>query len=408
MILPVCFGESVPEIGIIRQSRTGHDVFSLKTEQHLYTSSRHKSGMKQNITEPDALWLSFKRRYIQNKGLTKLRIDKLLQMYGTCTRGLGKPLDKANREDIERFVDALHEDRFVQHDGDPYTGSSKSDIKKFLKMFYKWLRGDGEYFPEEVRWIRTNIGKDEKPKAKAVINKEEALKLALRFSKTQYRILTLLLFDSGFRISEMMSVKKRNIVFDEYDDQHNKCFWITCNESKTVLRTIPVPLFTKELSDYFNSTAYASLDDDAELFNISYECYNKMLKRYSLELFKKQISPHALRHSSATLYSRLLDGNMNEIAQRYGWTLASQELKTYIRNSGAYQKSTAKKVYSNEVLKLRDENAELKDEVHELKSLMNEVLMRLKTQPLEVEVDGDLDEFNRQKPFNPDLLLKKR
>ncbi|MFH1916859.1 MAG: tyrosine-type recombinase/integrase [Nanoarchaeota archaeon] len=323
-----------------------------------------------NQTEPDALWLSFKRRYIQNKGLTKLRIDKLLQMYGTCNRGIGKPLDQANREDIERFVDALHEDRFVQVDGDPYSGSSKSDIKKFLKQFYKWLRGDGEFFPPEVRWIKTNIGKDEKPKEKPVINKEEALLLAKRFTKTQYRILTLLLFDSGFRISEMMSVKKRNITFDAYDDQHNKCFWVTCTESKTELRTIPVPLFTKELSDYFNSTAYNTLDDDAELFNISYECFNKMLKRYSVELFNKKVSPHALRHSSATLYSRLLDGNMNEIAQRYGWSLASQELKTYIRNSGAYQKSTAKKVYSNEVLKLRDENVSMREELDAIKKAL--------------------------------------
>lgn len=94
------------------------------------------------------------------------------------------------------------------------------------------------------------------------------------------------------------------------------------------------------------------------------------LKKNSLEFLKIKITPHCLRHSSATFYAREFDGNMNLLAQRYGWTFSSKQLQTYIRRSGAYQKAGAKKVFTNEVAKVKEQNVLLKERLEKLESIM--------------------------------------
>lgn len=307
------------------------------------------------------LWNEFEN-HLLNQGVTQKRVHKLKSMFSIAEREFDKDFTKATRKHIERFVTALHRNTFKKVDGTNFSGSTKSDLKKFLKQFYKWLKGDNEFYPKEVSWIKSRISKDELPTERPVLNINEVNILANSFNKIEFRLLVLLLFDSGFRIQEMLSVKKKDIAWEEYDE-NQKCFWINCNESKTEKRKIPVPLFTEDLKAFCNSSYYQSLKDDELVFNISYPYFLRQLKDNSERLLKVKISPHALRHSSATHYAREYDGNMNLLAERYGWSYSSKELRTYIRRSGAYQKAGAKKVFTNEVMRIREENETLKDKI---------------------------------------------
>ena len=156
-----------------------------------------------------------------------------------------------------------------------------------------------------------------------------------------------------------------------------------CNESKTEKRKIPIPLFTEDLKAFSNSSYYQNLKDDDIIFKISYDYFLRKIKENSIRLFndkkdekkpKVVISPHALRHSSATYYAREFDGNMNLLAERFGWTYSSRELRTYIRRSGAYQKAGAKKIFTNEVMKIKEEMAMLKEQYDEILPLMDELM----------------------------------
>lgn len=319
------------------------------------------------------LWEKYNSNAL-NEGLSQKRIAKLKLMFDTISRGLGD-LNKAQREDIEAFVDKLHKDKFTRLNGSPYSGSSKSDIKKFLKMFYKWLKGDNEVYPLEVRWIKTRIAKDEKPKEKEILSIKEVVKLSKSFKELEFKILTLLLFDSGFRISELLTAKKRNIKWEEYQDG-KKCFWIECTESKTFPRKVPIPLFTDEIKAYLKSDIFQRLPDNMFLFNMSYSFLHNKFRDNAKRILNKHISPHSLRHSSATYYAKELEGNAMALAQRYGWAFNSKELQTYIRRSGTYQRATAQKVYSNEISKIKEENVNLSARLEKLEkfveSLMNE------------------------------------
>lgn len=160
--------------------------------------------------DQSALWERF-HNHMLNEGATQNRIAKLKQMFKTCQRGLPKGYEASKREDIETFMNKLNRNEFKTTKNNNYSGSSKADIKKFLRQFYKWLKGNNEVYPKEVSWLKARISKDEMPEEKPVISPNEALKLANSFSDIRYKILVLLLFDSGFRIQEMLSVKKKDL-----------------------------------------------------------------------------------------------------------------------------------------------------------------------------------------------------
>ena len=326
-----------------------------------------------NKTRQSSLWKKYENNLL-NQGISDIRITKLSLMFRTCERGIKKDFNKCIREDVERFVNKLNRDEFKKRKGQKYSGSTKADIKKFLRQFFKWLKGNDEFYPKEVSWIKTKIRKDEKPEEKPILTYKEVMQFANTFKKIEYRILVLMLFDSGFRIQEMLSAKKKDLTWEEYDGA-KKCFWINCNQSKTVTRKVPVPLFTEDIQSYYNSTSFKIKGDDDPLFEMQYKVVSNNLIRVSEKLYgdKKRITAHCLRHSSATYYAREYDGNMNMIAERYGWSYSSEELKTYIRKSGAYQRAGAKKVFTNQAMKLKEENEELKGRLDDMESRMKKV-----------------------------------
>jgi len=312
-----------------------------------------------------------------NEGLSNRRLCKLRNSYKTVLRGLnGRNICSISRIELEEFINKLNRNEFKSLDGLNYSGNTKSDTKKFIKQFWKWYKGNNEFYPVEVMWIKTRISKDEKPIEKEVMSFNDAVSLANAFEKIEYKLLTLVLFDSGFRISEMLSVRKKDLTWEEYDGT-KKCFWIKCNISKTYVRKIPIPLFTEDIQQFCNSTYFKGLLDEELLISKRYSTVRKILDERAQKILHRRITPHLFRHSSATFYARELDGDTLKLAHRYGWSLSSDELKTYVRMSGAYERASAKKVYENETGKLKERIGELEEELINFKSNMEKIKMTI-------------------------------
>jgi len=314
----------------------------------------------------EELWDVFKIQYVDNNGLSKNRLEKLKVMYAVLERGLDVPIDEATKEDIELLMTKISKGELKSQRGSVFSGSTKSDIKKFLRMFFKWRKGDGVNYPPEVAWLNTRIAKDEKPKEETVMTEADVLKLAKHCNKPEYRALALILFDSGFRIDEAMSVTKADITFEDYGK--DKCFWIKCNRSKTFTRKVEIPLFTDEIKSFVNSSYMKSLNDSDAIWNVSYNAIVKALKTAGEQaLNRKDIHPHLFRHSSATVYAGIYQGDVISISQRYGWSYSAQEMKTYIRKSGAMQRLASSKSFENNMRKLNERITELEVELENRK-----------------------------------------
>lgn len=319
------------------------------------------------MPDNNELWKKY-QSHITNEGLTDKRKSKLHTMFKIIQRYID--LGNADKIIIEDFIERLNSDKILKIDGRIYSGSTKSDIKKFLRQFFKWFRGDNNYYPEMVSWLKTKIPKDNKPQEKPILEKKDVFKLASMFKKYDYKIATLILFDSGFRIQELMSCKKSDLTFESFDDNGEKCFWLKCNLSKTYTRKVPISLFEQEIKSYIESDTFNLKRDTEPLFDIDYFSYLKMMKIYSTKLFSLKVTPHCLRHSSATLYASLYNGNVPMLAQRYGWSYSAKELQTYVRVSGSYNKQGAKVLYQNEVIKLKTQVVNLTEELSEIKNYL--------------------------------------
>lgn len=310
------------------------------------------------MTHNSKLWTRFET-HLHNEGLTEVRRRKLKTMFLVVERGLD--LERADKAAIEEFVGRLNRGTFKRKNGKPYSGSSKSDIQKFLKQFYRWYRGDGEFYPKEVSWIKARINKDERPKEKPVVTEAEVRKLAAQFTNTADQIQVLLLFDSGFRANEMRSVEKQDLELRKVEGMGDAWF-LTCRKSKTYPRTVDVELFHEDLTLFANSAYYQSLKPGDKLFTTGKSSFYKGIVYHSQKLFgpKRRITEHALRHSSASLYAGIYQGDRVKLAERYGWSYSAKELDTYVRRYSHRQRESVKIVVANELDKLRAQLEELR------------------------------------------------
>jgi integrase len=309
--------------------------------------------------ENEKIWEKF-HMHCLNEGLSSIRVRKLFVMFKMLTRFIDIPIAECQRPEIESFINKLNLNQLKKKNGDNFSGSTKQDAKKFLKQFFKWYKGDNEYYPKQVSWIKCRISKEEMPIEKQVASLKEIIQLANSYDNIQHKMLTLLLFDSGFRISEMMSVKKCKMTWEEFTPGE-KCWFIECAQSKTFPRKVEIPLFTEEIAAFVNSSYFRSLNDDEPVFSVTIPAFRKALRRRSGSVISKALVPHALRHSSATYYAVVYNGDLFMLCDRYGWSYDSDEPKTYVRRSGRRQKIGAKLVYDNELVKLREDHEKLKE-----------------------------------------------
>jgi len=116
---------------------------------------------------------------------------------------------------------------------------------------------------------------------------------------------------------------------EKHAKENEKSFYylVDIKVSKTLPRRISVPLCTSYLTKWLQSHPFGAPDD--YLFPIRYDAARKVIKEMSLESLGFKITPHDLRHSSATYYCKKID-NPYKFCYRYGWKFGSKEANRYI------------------------------------------------------------------------------
>lgn len=251
---------------------------------------------------------------------SKPRRYKLLIIMKKLAAKAGKDFDKMNKEDVVKLVSA------IANNG--YQPATVREYQVFIKMFWKWLKGEGLIMPKEVSWIKVCSDKTKK-QAKDMITLEEHDKMQSKEHNARNGCGIAQLLEQGLRISELLSLKISDICIS------SDGFGELTVTGKTGTRTvsnmyISVPYLKRWLQQHPdgnnpNAWLYTKMNSPEPLG------YGQMLKIVKAAAKRvgitKKVTNHLFRHSAITYWDKL-GYTDQEKAKLAGWT-STKQLQTY-------------------------------------------------------------------------------
>ena len=142
------------------------------------------------------------------KGSSRLRIVKCVYCLRFLSHWLQKPYSEATKSDLVALAGDL--------EGKDYADNTKYDFKIVLKMFYRWLKGNDEIYPPEISWLRFKLKNKSHKLPEELLTEEDVLRIARAATNLRDRALVLMLYESGCRIGELVTLRMKNVQFDQY------------------------------------------------------------------------------------------------------------------------------------------------------------------------------------------------
>jgi integrase len=264
--------------------------------------------------------------------------DKRLYFYSnylrTIARTMGNEFVNPSDQDIEKAL-------MVQRTRDGKRGKlsewSIEGYKQAVKKFYSWM---GK--PEVVAWIKRNNRPNYKVKPDFTISQEEVDLLIASCNNARDKAIFSLLYDTGIRIGEMLSLRIKDVQFDEYGMR----LLVT---GKTGTRRVRA---TGDSVGYLRAWLNVHPDqfnDDAWLFcKIGHETSGKSNLKEQLEggqvyrVFhrvreraielgfpkSKRVNPHKFRHNRASQLAPKISESILE--KQMGWVPSSKMTRVYV------------------------------------------------------------------------------
>lgn len=251
------------------------------------------------------------------------RLIKYVEYLTLISSWLGKDFQDSDIEDLRRVIKKLRRQQWSEW--------TKASIKAVLKKFYQWLRGYKEGYPPEVSWIKTTI-KTGKRKIipEDLLTEKEVLKLIEACNSPRDKAIIALLYDVGCRPSELLTMRRKNVQFDEYSA-------IVTLKGKTGMRRVRAVFSTPYLNQWLSL-----LPKEPEHPLWPYDRGPGYLKREGLRKIlrstaekaklKKRVYPYLFRHTRATLNATFM--TEAEMCIYFGWEQGSRMPRIYVHLSG--------------------------------------------------------------------------
>jgi len=266
-------------------------------------------------------------QYSLAKGLTNSRMVKYIYNLILAAELLGKSFTEATKEDLVRVVNQVLQKDWADH--------TKHDFNVIMKRFYKWLEGGDEEYPQKVKWIPTTLKNVNKKLPEELLTKDEVIALINAAEHPRDKALVSVLYESGCRIGEILSLRMKHVNIDELGGQ-------IIVDGKTGMRRVRLVVSIPYLTIWLEHHPLKN-KPDAPLWPIigkrnhhdffKYKNANKLLKNLADKAgINKRVNPHIFRHSRATLLANhLTEAQMNHY---FGWIQGSRMPSTYVHLSG--------------------------------------------------------------------------
>ena len=269
--------------------------------------------------------LKFQRDRIA-EGIGHARILRYLDDLPKLARMLDKDFQDVTADDLRRVLHELEEGDLAE--------ASKTEFRKTIKVFYRWLNG-GERYPECVEWIKTTEKRSNNKLPEELLTEEEVKRMISVAWTPRDRAIISMLWESGCRVGELLTMRIKNVSFEENLTR-------IAIHGKTGARRVPLLDSTPYLAEWLENHPQRE-DSDAFLWvgigtvgrgqYLKYPALRKMLVQVAKKAnVKKKVNPHNFRHSRATfLANHLTEAQMN---QYLGWVRGSDMPATYVHLSG--------------------------------------------------------------------------
>ena len=262
---------------------------------------------------------------LQAEGLSRARILKYLNTLHTLSKLVPKPFSESNKDDVMELVRKIESKN--------YSDWTKRDFKIIIKRFFKWLKQTEDY-PEEVKWIKAKSNKNH-TLPEELLTVAEIEKLANAANNPRDKAFILVLYDSGCRIGEILSLRIKNVQFDEFGAQ------LIVN-GKTGQRRVRVIASAPKLAvwidnhpnrDNPDSPLWVSLGTKNRNERLTYAAAKTVIKEIAVRAqIRKRVYPHLFRHSRATSLANVL--TESQLKQMLGWVQSSAMASVYVHLSG--------------------------------------------------------------------------
>ena len=233
-----------------------------------------------------------------------------------------------------------------------YADSTMNGMYMTLKKFYR-IYDDGKYM-ESVRWLRLNWNPAKEKKPEDIVTADELTKLLSACRNDRDSAMISMLYDSGCRIGELLTLRVKDLDFDTYGLR------LTV-KGKTGVRKVRVVGKSVALARQYLEGSKRN-DPDGFFFTMirgtgpmKWNDVNMMLYKVSKRAgINRKIHPHLFRHTRATILAK--DLKQAPLESTMGWVHGSRMSRIYVNFSDEQVDDAILKVYGIDKERGRERN----------------------------------------------------
>lgn len=263
---------------------------------------------------------------------SKTTRSKHLDCLYILSKFLSLEWENATKKDIDNIVVKIMH-RYADDTGQE--SHTTRDLKKVLKIFFRWLKLGSRNFnevgnPAEIRDVRLRNVKDRISREDLLTESDISQLLKSCRENQRDRAFIHVHAEAGTRPGEILNLKIKHVLFDKNGA-------IIKVDGKTGSRQIRLIESVPNLSTWINMHAQKE-NPDAPLWPnydksaapyLTYSAANKMLERRATSVgITKKINLKLFRHSRATFLANVL--TEPQMRERHGWTKDSKMPSRYV------------------------------------------------------------------------------
>jgi integrase/recombinase XerD len=289
--------------------KNGGPLWSRTTDLSLIRNGASRSTAPDSYYSTHAEYIELWKSDLELKGISKLTIASYRQKVEALLGEYVKPIEF----NIKRYLTRKQE-----------LGSCSGTIANYIKAYrsffgYLFERGLYNFNPSCLKLPKI------RHKERRVPSDEDVSKLLSVVHNTKDKVALLLLVDTGIRVTELASIKLKNIDFDDAS--------IIINGKGSKVRTVylsetTVKYLRKYVKTIKSEYLFPSTRADAKGYYRNRTFFEKRLREWCKQVGIERITPHQLRHYFAT-YTLSRGGDIKAVSQMLGHADVGITLKIY-------------------------------------------------------------------------------